>query len=123
MLDRRDTAVAFATSAPARSADPRRGILEALMRTVALRGYDRTTIDRVLCGAEVSAPVFDEHFEDKQDCLLAALDELIGEINAPSRRGQPTRHAGLSRLRSACRRCWPRSPAIPTARGLRSWSA
>ena len=50
------------------------------MQTVALRGYDRTTIDRVLDVAEVPAPVFDEHFEDKQDCLLAALDELIGRI-------------------------------------------
>jgi AcrR family transcriptional regulator len=87
MLDRRDFAVAFAPSAPARSVDPRRSILEALMRTIALRGYDRTTIDRVLSSAEVPAPVFDEHFEDKQDCLLAALDQLIGEIEgAISRR-------------------------------------
>ena len=60
--------------------DPRRRILDALVQTVALRGYDRTTIDRVLHVAEVPAPVFDEHFEDKQDCLLAALDELIGRL-------------------------------------------
>jgi AcrR family transcriptional regulator len=80
MLDRRDLAVVFEPSAPIRSADPRRDILEALVRTIALRGYDRTTIDRVLLAAEVSTPVFDEHFEDKQDCLLAALDELIAGI-------------------------------------------
>ncbi len=65
---------------PTRSPDPRRRILDALVQTVALRGYDRTTIDLVLDVAEVPAPVFDEHFEDKQDCLLAALDELIGRI-------------------------------------------
>lgn len=80
MLDRRDLAVALAPPAPARPADPRRDILDALVRTIALRGYDRTTIDRVLLAADVPAPVFDEHFEDKQDCLLAALDELIAEI-------------------------------------------
>ncbi|MGA8363599.1 MAG: TetR/AcrR family transcriptional regulator [Solirubrobacteraceae bacterium] len=79
-MDRRDLAVVFEPSASIRSADPRRDILEALVRTIALRGYDRTTIDRVLLAAEVPAPVFDEHFEDKQDCLLAALDELIARI-------------------------------------------
>jgi AcrR family transcriptional regulator len=78
MLDRRHCAVALEPSTPVR--DPRRRIIEALVRMVALRGYDRTTIDRVLVLAEVPAPVFYEHFEDKQDCLLGALDELIGQI-------------------------------------------
>ncbi|HEV3318523.1 MAG TPA: TetR/AcrR family transcriptional regulator [Solirubrobacteraceae bacterium] len=82
MLDRRDLAVALEPSAPVRSADPRRRVLDAFMRTVALGGYDRTTIDRVLALAEVPAPVFYEHFEDKQDCLLAALDESIARIEA-----------------------------------------
>jgi AcrR family transcriptional regulator len=63
-----------------RSSDPRRRILTALMQAVALKGYDRTTIDNVLLLAEVPEPVFYEHFEDKQDCLLAALDELLGRI-------------------------------------------
>ena len=103
MLDRRHLAVAFEPSAPVRSADPRRRILDALVQTVALRGYERTTIDRVLALAEVPAPVFDEHFEDKQDCLLAALDELIARIErrdlrADSRLGVLVR-AGA---RSAC---------------------
>jgi AcrR family transcriptional regulator len=80
MMDRRDLATVLEPSAPVRSVDPRRDILDALVRTIALRGYDRTTIDRVLLLAGVSAPVFDEHFEDKQDCLLAALDELIARI-------------------------------------------
>jgi AcrR family transcriptional regulator len=80
MLDRRDLAAVLEPRAPVRSADPRRDIIDALVHTIALRGYDRTTIDRVLLLAEVPAPVFDEHFEDKQDCLLAALDELIAGI-------------------------------------------
>lgn len=80
MSERRDLAVVLERSAPARSGDPRADILDALVRTIALRGYDRTTIDRVLTAAEVPAPVFEEHFECKQDCLLAALDALIGTI-------------------------------------------
>lgn len=82
MPDRRDLAVAFESSAAARSGEPRRDILEALVQTIALRGYDRTTIDCVLLAADVPAPVFDEHFEDKQDCLLAALDGLIGAVES-----------------------------------------
>jgi AcrR family transcriptional regulator len=64
----------------ARPSDPRRRILDALVETVAQRGYDRTTIERVLHVADVPAPVFGEHFEDKRDCLLQALDELIGQL-------------------------------------------
>lgn len=60
-----------------RAADPLRFIFDALIETVARRGYDRTTIERVLSVAQVPAPVFDEHFEDKQDCFLQALDELV----------------------------------------------
>jgi AcrR family transcriptional regulator len=63
-----------------RSSDPRRRILDALIETVARRGYDRTTLDRVLHLAEVPAPVFDEHFENKEDCFLQAVDELIGRL-------------------------------------------
>lgn len=80
MMDRRDLAAVLEPSASVRSADPRQAILDALVQAVALRGYDRTTLDRVLLLAEVPAPVFDEHFEDKQDCLLAALDDLIDRI-------------------------------------------
>lgn len=80
MLDRRHRAAVLEPSAPVRPADPRREILDALVRTIALRGYDRTTIDRVLVLAEVPGPVFDEHFADKQDCLLAALDDLVARI-------------------------------------------
>lgn len=60
-----------------RAADPLRFIFDALIETVARRGYDRTTIERVLSVAQVPAPIFDEHFEDKQDCFLQALDELV----------------------------------------------
>jgi AcrR family transcriptional regulator len=79
-LDRRHLAVAPEPSAATRRADPRRRILDALIATVAHRGYDRTTLERVLHVADVPAPVFDEHFENKQDCFLQAIDELISRL-------------------------------------------
>ena len=60
-------------------ADPRRRILGALVETVAERGYDRSTIERVLQVAGVPAAAFDEHFANKEDCFLQAIDEIIGE--------------------------------------------
>jgi AcrR family transcriptional regulator len=61
----------------ARFGDPRRRIFDAMIETVAQRGYDRTTIERVTDAAQVPAPVFDEHFEDKQECFLHSLDRLF----------------------------------------------
>jgi len=61
-------------------ADPRRQIFDAMIETVAHRGYELTTIERVLSAAQLPAPVFDEHFEDKQECFLQTLDELIARL-------------------------------------------
>jgi AcrR family transcriptional regulator len=71
------TAVAIAA---ARSANPRARVLDAVIATASYRGYDHTTVERVLQTADVPAAVFDEHFENKQDCFLAALEELLERI-------------------------------------------
>ncbi len=63
-------------SAPRR--DPRRRILGAMIETVAQRGYDRTTVSRVLASSGVQEAVFSEHFRDKHDCFCEAVDDLIG---------------------------------------------
>jgi AcrR family transcriptional regulator len=63
-----------------RSSDPRARILDAMVATVSYRGYDRTTVERVLQTAAVAAAVFEEHFDDKLDCFLQALDELVRRI-------------------------------------------
>jgi AcrR family transcriptional regulator len=65
-----------------RYADPRRRIFDAMIETVARRGYDLTTIERVASVAGVPTAVFDEHFEDKQECFLQTLDELIARLEA-----------------------------------------
>ncbi len=79
MSYRRDLAVVLEPPAPSRD-DPRRRIVDALVHSVAHRGYERTTIGHILRVADVPAAMFDEHFEGKQDCLLATLDELIARI-------------------------------------------
>jgi AcrR family transcriptional regulator len=51
-----------------------------MIETVASRGYDRTTVSRVLSSADVQEAVFSEHFRDKHDCFMQAIDELIGRV-------------------------------------------
>jgi AcrR family transcriptional regulator len=62
------------------SSNPRVRVLDAVIATVSYRGYDRTTVERVLQTAGVPAAVFDEHFDDKRDCFLQALDELVATV-------------------------------------------
>jgi AcrR family transcriptional regulator len=66
-----------------------------MIETVALRGYDRTTISRVLASADVQEAVFNEHFQDKHDCFIQSLDELIRGVE----------HAALERFRDTAP--WP----------------
>lgn len=60
--------------------DPRMRILDAMIATASYRGYDRTTVERVLQTAKVAPAVFDEHFADKEECFLEALDALITRV-------------------------------------------
>jgi AcrR family transcriptional regulator len=69
-------------SATVKARDPRARVLEAMIATASYRGYDRTTVERVLQTAGVAAAVFDEHFADKEDCFLQALDALIARIES-----------------------------------------
>lgn len=70
------TAVTALTNRP--RSDPRERLLDAMIQAVAERGYDRTTISRLLSRAEVPEAVFSEHFRDKHDCFMRAIDGLIG---------------------------------------------
>jgi AcrR family transcriptional regulator len=57
--------------------DPRKRLLDAMIETVAVRGYDRTTISRVLSNAGLEEAVFSEHFHDKRDCFQQAVGGLV----------------------------------------------
>lgn len=68
------------------SRDPRNRILVAMAELVAKRGYQGTTIEHIVKRAGVSRATFYEHFENREDCLLAgfsdAANELQGRIKA-----------------------------------------
>lgn len=53
----------------------RQAILAALVEVVAERGYSETTVESILAHAGLERVVFDRHFRDKHDCLLAAWQE------------------------------------------------
>jgi AcrR family transcriptional regulator len=65
--------------------DPRRRLLDAMIETVALRGYDRTTVSRVLSSADLEEAIFSEHFCDKRDCFMQAVDDLLGRVERAAR--------------------------------------
>jgi AcrR family transcriptional regulator len=79
---RRSSIATVPNESGAGRADPRARILDALIATVAYRGYDRTTVERVLQTADVPGAVFDEHFHDKEDCFMQALDALVSRLQA-----------------------------------------
>jgi AcrR family transcriptional regulator len=62
--------------------DPRRRLLDAMVETVALRGYDRTTVSRVLSSAGLEEATFSEHFYDKHDCFMQAADDLLSRVES-----------------------------------------
>jgi AcrR family transcriptional regulator len=50
-------------------------MLRAVAEAVSEKGYARVTVADVISRAGVSRETFYEHFSDKEDCFLAALDE------------------------------------------------
>ena len=50
-------------------------MLRAVAEAVADKGFGRVTVADVISRAGVSRETFYEHFSDKEDCFLAALDE------------------------------------------------
>ena len=81
MSHSQDLGTTTAGADPSADCDPRARILDALIVTVSYRGYDRTTIERVLQTADVPGAVFDEHFTDKEDCFLQALDMMVARLH------------------------------------------
>jgi AcrR family transcriptional regulator len=78
----REPATSPSLSSAGRSRNPRTRVLDAMIATASYRGYDRTTVERVLQTAEVPAALFDEHFANKEDCFLQALDALIARTES-----------------------------------------
>lgn len=60
----------------------RQAILEAMVRVVGRKGYKPTSVADVIAEADVSRTTFYKHFEDKQECFLAAYDVLTERVLA-----------------------------------------
>jgi AcrR family transcriptional regulator len=64
------------------AADQRERLFEATIKAVNERGFVATTISDLVANAGVSRRSFYEHFENKEECLLATYDALIGRLTA-----------------------------------------
>lgn len=62
------------------SRDPRDRILVAMAEIVSKRGYQGTTIEHIVKRAGISRATFYEHFENREDCLLAGFGEAEAEL-------------------------------------------
>jgi AcrR family transcriptional regulator len=59
------------------SAGNRGRILRSAIRLVAERGYGETTIEELAAAAAVEQDAFDREFSSKEECVLAAYDEVV----------------------------------------------
>lgn len=64
------------------AADQRERLYEAMIQAVNERGFVATTISDLVARAGVSRRSFYEHFENKEECLLATYDALIERLTA-----------------------------------------
>jgi AcrR family transcriptional regulator len=55
-------------------------ILEAMVRVVGHQGYKATSVADVIAEADVSRTTFYKHFDDKQECFLAAYDMVTERV-------------------------------------------
>jgi AcrR family transcriptional regulator len=78
----------------------RERLFAALVAVVAEKGYEATRVEDLLELSGVSRSAFYEHFDDKEDCLLAAIGAFLGPtIRAVAENnGQPP---GEQRIRGA----------------------
>jgi AcrR family transcriptional regulator len=72
-------------------------VLRALAATVAEKGYPATTVAEVVERASTSQRTFYEHFGNKEEALLAALDsgsaQMLATVLPAFRRGQSWEHS------------------------------
>lgn len=61
-------------------ASQRSRLISAMLEQVDARGYEATTVAHVVAAAKVSRNAFYELFADRQDCFIAACDELQREL-------------------------------------------
>ena len=77
-----------------RSARKRQTILSAGRALFLSNGYQGTSVDQIAASAEVSKQTVYKHFGDKQELLLAIVNDALGEhgdaVPRPDRMRWPT---------------------------------
>jgi len=61
------------------ASNQRERLMRAMIDLVGGQGYGATTVAEVIARAEVSRKAFYEHYENKQDCFLAAYDAAVAQ--------------------------------------------
>jgi AcrR family transcriptional regulator len=64
------------------AADQRERLYEATIKSIDERGFVATTISDLVANAGVSRRSFYEHFQNKEECLLATYDALVERLTA-----------------------------------------
>ena len=72
----------------------RERLIAAMLRAASELGYRETNVQDVIERAGVSRPTFYEHFDNKEDCFLAAFDTTAGRLR--ERVAAATREGGDS---------------------------
>jgi AcrR family transcriptional regulator len=79
----------------------RERMLIAIVAAVSEKGYQAATVEDVVKGSGVSRKTFYEMFDNKEDCFLAAYDELVGRLFAAVDRAYKTQETWQARAVAA----------------------
>ena len=88
---------------PATKVERRQQLIDAAWRCLADRGFGSLTVDDVCSEAGVSKGAFYVYFEQKQDLLLALLDDEAAEMDDVMQTLQHSRSSSVERLRRFAR--------------------
>ena len=78
-------------------------MLDAIAQAVARTGYAATTVGDVVSGAGVSRKTFYEHFDDKEECFLAAWEAGVDILFGAIARSQEGADGPVERMRASLR--------------------
>ena len=79
----------------------RERILQGMLASVGTKGYERTTVQDALENVGLYRQAFYDHFEDKEDCYLQALEAGSAWIELAMREAAATEKTWRGQLRAA----------------------